>query len=296
MAKRYYWLKLKEDFFSQPRIKKLRKVAGGDTYTLIYLKMQLLSLKNNGILAFEGIEEDFAEEIALTIDEDADNVRFTLLYLTNQGLMQEVEEGEFAMIETMQSIGSETAGAERVRRHREQKKALQCNTAVTSCNTEKEIEIDKEREIEIENCSVDGGKPPAAAAPVPYSQIRDLYHEICGSYPKLRSISENRKKAIAARWKEYDRDIETFRKLFELAEASPFLKGKNQRNWSADFDWLMNSANMAKVLEGKYDDEKGGPGNGTNRTNSSRDNTKRPVLTGFVMAEDISWDESELDE
>jgi predicted phage replisome organizer len=54
--KKYYWLKLKEDFFRQPRMKKLRKVAGGDTYTVIYLKMQLLSLANEGMLFFEGIE------------------------------------------------------------------------------------------------------------------------------------------------------------------------------------------------------------------------------------------------
>ena len=43
--KRYYWLKLKDDFFRQPKIKKLRQIAGGDTYTVIYLKLQLLSLQ-----------------------------------------------------------------------------------------------------------------------------------------------------------------------------------------------------------------------------------------------------------
>ena len=68
----------------------------------------------------------------------------------------------------------------------------------------------------------------------------------------MRKISENRKKAIAARWKEYGQDLNAFRELFEKAEASPFLKGRNDRNWTADFNWLMNSGNMAKVLEGKY--------------------------------------------
>lgn len=91
-----------------------------------------------------------------------------------------------------------------------------------------------------------------SAGPTPFKEIMDLYHAICVSYPKLRKVSANRKKAIAARWKEYDQNLDTFRELFELAEASPFLKGKNSRNWTADFNWLMNSANMAKVLEGKY--------------------------------------------
>ena len=67
MAKKYYWLKLKNNFFSQPKIKKLRKIAGGDTYTIIYLKMQLYSLEDDGKLYFDGIEEDFVEEMLAAI-------------------------------------------------------------------------------------------------------------------------------------------------------------------------------------------------------------------------------------
>lgn len=96
-----------------------------------------------------------------------------------------------------------------------------------------------------------GGEAPE---PVPYDEIVGLYHEICTSYPVLRKVSANRKKAIAARWKEYGKELATFRELFERAEASPFLKGQNRKNWTADFNWLMNSENMAKVLEGKYAD------------------------------------------
>ena len=73
MGKKYYWLKLKDDFFTQPKIKKLRRIAGGDTYTIIYLKMQLLSLKNEGRLLWEGTEDNFVDEIALCIDEGVRN-------------------------------------------------------------------------------------------------------------------------------------------------------------------------------------------------------------------------------
>lgn len=156
--KRFYWLKLKENFFAQPKIKKLRRIAGGDTYTIIYLKMQLLSLGDEGKLCFEGIEDDFIEEIALTIDEDVENVRLTVMFLMKHGLIEEIEKDTFALIEAMQNIGSESAGAERVRRHREkqnEQKALQCNAPVTKCNTEieieKDIELDKELEIEKDN-------------------------------------------------------------------------------------------------------------------------------------------------
>ena len=69
VAKRFFWLKLKEDYFDSPRIKKLRKIAGGDTYTVIYLKMQLLSIKNQGVIEYEGIEPNFCEELALKLNE-----------------------------------------------------------------------------------------------------------------------------------------------------------------------------------------------------------------------------------
>ena len=44
--------------------------------------------------------------------------------------------------------------------------------------------------------------------------------------------------------------------LFEKAEASSFLKGSNDRAWRATFDWLIKDTNMAKVLDGNYDDRK----------------------------------------
>ena len=139
-----------------------------------------------------------------------------------------------------------------------------------------------------------GGESPAPAAdPVPYSVIVDMYHTISMSYPKLRTISENRKKAIAARWKEHKQDLETFRELFSRAEASLFLKGKNKRNWAADFNWLMNSENMAKVLEGNYDNDKqeGGQSHGeysghAERTEHRAGSPNETTLSGFRMADE----------
>ena len=68
-------------------------------------------------------------------------------------------------------------------------------------------------------------------------------------------MTENRKKAIRARLNSgYTQ--EDFITLFQKAQESDFLKGKNDRNWNADFDWLIKDANIAKVLEGKYDNKK----------------------------------------
>lgn len=145
-SKKYYWLKLKDDFFRNKEIKKLRKIAGGDTYTVIYLKLQLLSLKNEGKLFFENLEDTFVEEMALELDEDSENVKITFIYLQKHGLIEEVNENEFILPQTLKCIGSETQAAERVRKHRDNQKALRCNSGVTNCNTEKEIEIEKEIE------------------------------------------------------------------------------------------------------------------------------------------------------
>lgn len=84
------------------------------------------------------------------------------------------------------------------------------------------------------------------------SDVVELFHTICKSFPRVVRLSDPRKRAIRARMKAYS--MEDFRKLFEAAEASSFLKGENDRGWRATFDWLMNEQNMTKVLEGAYAD------------------------------------------
>lgn len=151
LGKRYWWLKLKEDFFRQIEIKKLRKIAGGDTYTVIYLKMMLLSLKNEGHIAYECPESEFIENLALDIDEDEENVSVTVAFLRKHNLLVESDfESDVSLPKAAEAIGSETAVAERVRKHREKMKALQCNTAVTDMKQLGNVDIEKEKERELE--------------------------------------------------------------------------------------------------------------------------------------------------
>ena len=122
MPKRYYWLKLPEDWFRQKPIKKLRKIASGDTYTIIYLKMLLVSLKQEGKIYFEGVENAFYEELALDLDEDPENVKVTVEFLLSQGLMELVNESEYNLPEARNLTGSGSDSAERVRRFRDNHK------------------------------------------------------------------------------------------------------------------------------------------------------------------------------
>lgn len=189
--KKYFWLKLKEDFFRDKRIKKLRRIAGGDTYTIIYLKLQLLSLKNNGALIYEGVEPTLEEELALEIDEDENNVKVALAFMFTNGLIEETDPNHFVMTETIKCIGSESSSAERVRKHRELKaqnqKALQCNTQVTISN----IEIEKEKEQELE----EEKKKKSAKAPIVYfstENLNALFIEFLELRKKLKAVNSDR--------------------------------------------------------------------------------------------------------
>ena len=175
MAKKYHWLKLKDDFFTSKPMLKLRRIAGGDTYTIIYLKLQLLSLQDEGRLFFDEVEDTFSEELSLVLGEDAANIEATLLFLQKCGLAEFESETEIFLTDVPKVIGKEEKelenirekNRERVARHREKQKLLttggECNVTgnVTGNVTEtlplrygnaleKEKEKEKEKEREKE--------------------------------------------------------------------------------------------------------------------------------------------------
>ena len=86
-----------------------------------------------------------------------------------------------------------------------------------------------------------------------YNSIKDAYNTLCPSLPSVKTLSDARKKAIKARLNTYD--IDMLYEAFKKAEASDFLKGKNNTNWTANFDWIIKDANLAKILDGNYDNK-----------------------------------------
>ena len=152
MEKRYYWLKLQEDFFRDVRIKKLRKLAGGDTYTVIYFKMLLMSLENDGILAYPDTGDDFETILAMDIDEDEENVKVLCSYLLRVGLMEYLQDGSAYLPYVLENTGTETAAARRMKKMRERNNVTQ---ALQDCSEN----VTLEKEIEKENITLSSSKP-----------------------------------------------------------------------------------------------------------------------------------------
>lgn len=250
--KRFYWLKLSEDFFKSRDIKKLRKIAGGDTYTIIYLKLLLLSLTDNGYLYYEGVEPTFAEEMALAIDEDEENVEVTLNYLEQRGLLERKTLDEYLLTACAEMTGSEASSTRRSRLSRAKKAlaenekccnaTLNCQNATslqhtaTKCNTEIDIDIEKDKEKE-QDLDLETEK------------ILKIYAKT--KLPKLNFISDDLKTKIKNSLQQFK--IEDFELCFKKAENSLFLTGKNNLGWKANLEWFLKNDNMAKVLNGNYD-------------------------------------------
>lgn len=203
VPKRYYWFRLHKDFFQKKEIKRLRRVAGGDTYTIIYLKMLLRSIVDGGKLYFDGYEETFVSELALDIDEDEQNVQITVNYLLKNGLLLECEADEYYLPEANNNTGSETAAASRMRKLRNKSKELdsnnvtqlcnnvtamlqECSQSLQTCYGEKEIEnrdrvIDRERDITI-STTRDKEKEEKTPSSVLNLEIYDLWAKHFGPF------------------------------------------------------------------------------------------------------------------
>ncbi|WP_304683170.1 phage replisome organizer N-terminal domain-containing protein [uncultured Clostridium sp.] len=146
--KRFFWLKLKEDWFSGTTEKYLKSLPAGDSLLITYLKIQLMSLKTDGFLKYERLLPSAEEEIAMLIDEPVNNVRLLINVLIKTGAIERLDDNSLYLLSLQTLIGSEGSSADRVRRFRERQKALQCNEKMLlEASTENEnLEINFENE------------------------------------------------------------------------------------------------------------------------------------------------------
>ncbi len=239
--KKYYYLKLKENFFESDSMVLLENMKDGYLYSNILLKLYLRSLKDGGRLMLNGAIPYNSQMLASVTRHQVGTLEKALDIFKELGLIEILDSGAIYMMDIQNFIGKSSTEADRQREYynrieHDKANKVSCKKSYKKSTPETEIELKTEKEIKID-----------------YQQIADMYNNTCVSFPRLTKLSENRKKAIKARLKIYS--VEDFQKLFEMAEGSSFLKGQNNRNWSATFDWLIKDTNMAKVLDGNYTDK-----------------------------------------
>lgn len=213
--KRYYWLKLKEDFFEDDTMAWLEEQENGKDYIIFYLKLCLKSLSEEGYLARyvgERLIPYDVKALAKLTNTSADTVAVAMKLFIEIGLVSQLDSGEIYMNQINEMIGTETDGARRVRKHRAKQKALeqannnellQSNSDVTKSNTDIEKEIDKELDKELEKNIVEQSSQSDKSDDVPqipYKEIVDYLNEKAGR--KFKHTTDKTQRLIKARWNE----------------------------------------------------------------------------------------------
>ncbi len=242
--KKYYWLKLRRDFFKRHDIRIIEEMPNGKDYILFYLKLLLESIDHEGELRFSEAIPYNEQMLSVITNTNIDIVKAAMAIFTELNMVELYDDRTIYMNEAQKLIGSETADAERKRRARKSQKQLpntngsgQIPDNVQKCPTE--IDIDKDLDLDKENREKS------------YKKIADLFNFLCPSLNPVKYLSEETKNQIEAQLTKYS--IDDFKLLFEKVESSDFLKGENEKKWTASFEWLIKDQNMAKVLNGNYD-------------------------------------------
>ena len=266
------WIKIVTDIFDDEKILLIESMPEHDAIIVIWFKLLCLAGKmNNGGVFIMNDKIPYTEEMLATIfRRPLNTVRLALNTFEQFGMIERVENvitiPNWSKHQTLDQLEERKEYMRKyMQKYREKQKQIACNVngKVNSKSNSKanvnSLDIDIEEDIDID-IDIEKNKT------ITYQEIADLYNSICKSYPRLTKLSDSRKKAIKARLNTYT--IDDFKTLFQMAEESDFLKGKNDRNWSATFDWLIKDSNMAKVLDGNYKNSKSKQGQKSNKFNN----------------------------
>lgn len=259
------WIKITTDIFDDEKILLIESLPEADSIIVIWFKLLCLAgkMNNSGVFLLSD-KIAYTDKMLATIFRRKESTVQLALKTFEQFGMIEILDGVITIPNWGKHQNLEQLEArkkyqrEYQRDYRRKQKLLltveqEENTEESSCEDSRKHlhkylhesnvnSLDKEKDKEEDKDKNKESKEKATC-----EQVVDLYRSICVSYPSVKTLSEARKKAIRARLKVYS--LEDFRKMFEKAEGSAFLKGANNRNWSANFDWLMKDANFAKVKE-----------------------------------------------
>jgi predicted phage replisome organizer/uncharacterized phage protein (TIGR02220 family) len=234
-SKKYFWLKLKRDFFKRHDIQIIESMPNGKDYILFYLKLLCESVDHEGNLRFSD-EIPYNEQMLATITHtNPDIVKSAIKVFTELHMMEILDDGTLYMSEVNKMLGVSTQDEHtkestrlRVQRYRDRQKTLpqaEKRYSNVTCNGEIELEIEKELEKDIDK----------------KGRLEEI-HEIIGylnekTGKKFRASSEAHAKYVRARLKE-GYTVEDFKKVID----------KKVKKWKDDpkmFDFLRPSTLFA---------------------------------------------------
>ena len=185
--KRYYWLKLKRDFFRRHDIQIVENMPNGKDYILFYLKLLCESVDHNGNLRFSE-QIPYNEQMLATItNTNIDVVRSAIQVFEELGMMEVLDDGTYFMNEVQKMLGSETKWAEKKRDYRLKKGQCPQGVLPMSDKSKREsIEKDIDKEKEKENIK--------ESSPVPDSgemfDFEEAFNKTFEIYPKKKSYTK----------------------------------------------------------------------------------------------------------
>lgn len=280
--KKYYYLRIKENFYETDDIKILQAMDNGYLYSDILMKLYLKSLKTDGKLMFKEHIPYNAKMIATITNHNIDVVEKALGIFNQLGLIEILDNGAIYMLDIQNFIGQSSSEADRKREYRNRIEAEKntiktllekgqmsdkcppqiaesietaTSTGQMSDISPPEIEIELEREIEleteIEKDDVSTSKDMLGSTYV--QQIKALWNSLnlTSNLIKL-TPGTNRYKMLKKRTKDYGK--EAVLSAIENIRESKFLKGE-VNDFEISFDWFIKPNNFIKVYEGKYKDK-----------------------------------------
>ncbi|WP_346935345.1 phage replisome organizer N-terminal domain-containing protein [Clostridium sp.] len=276
--KKYYYLKIKEDFYESDDMKLLQSMDNGYLYSDILMKLYLKSLKTDGKLMFKEHIPYNSKMIATITNHNVAIVEKALTTFNELGLIELLDNGAIFMLDIQNFIGRSSTEADRKKSYRQRinQEKLQllpegedicpdiCPQREDKIPPEIELEIELEKELDIE---LDNSISKDILVPKDLVPIQETWNSL--GLSQIKSIQGNRLKLLRTRLKEYG--METILQAIENIKKSSFLKGQNKTSWVIAFDWFIKPNNFPKVLEGNYDDKNN---KGSSGPSSSIDNLK----------------------
>lgn len=127
------------------------------------------------------------------------------------------------------------------------------NRRVNYCESRRKNKMSKKTYVEHMETGTETETITITDTVINYNGVLENFHLYCDRMSKVSKLSDQRKKHISARFKDFNYD--TIIEVFKKAGKSDFLCGINPKAWKADFDWIFNPTNFLKILEGKYDNK-----------------------------------------